>query len=368
MRHDGVARPQHCSPTDRRMAFDGSRCLVEVIHAAHIRCAPFHRSTPCCGLVLLALTVLASVSVCLARDAGRRVQRLWRAPPGGHVHRRRARPRPRLAASAPAVSRSRRPTRHRGADGESSVQRPSVAAVARTRPASPAHGPTARTGVPTTATGRSTSSVRPEGRRGLRRRGGHACTWAPSLPAARRASQGHRGRHLGLGGPWWRRGPKYNRLDAVVAVTSGRLVTPADAHQAGMRPQWRHRFPAPPTTCTSRCVRVGSPVHASTRAPCSMCSTGQRIRMPDARGVSSWNNARLPKRQVNTPAATSTCISDTWSVTPAAPGDERPLRPQVGHRVMERAADGSEQGGGAPGAVEPEPAPLRLADVPSSFV
>jgi hypothetical protein len=110
---------------------------------------------------------------------------------------------------------------------------------------------------------------------------------------------------------------KYNHLDAVV-VKEGQRVTPQTligrmGHSGDILP------------CTTNYlhfeVRTGGVTGARVNpGTMLMCSAGKRIRMPDARGVTSWNDATLPGRQTSTPAATSACINDTWSATPATPG------------------------------------------------
>jgi hypothetical protein len=109
---------------------------------------------------------------------------------------------------------------------------------------------------------------------------------------------------------------KYNHLNAIKA-TEGQRVTPATVigtmgHSGDVEP------------CTTNYlhfeVRTGG-VKGARVDPGTMlaCTTSGRTRMPDARGATSWNDPRLPARQVMTPAATSGCIGDSWDGTPGQP-------------------------------------------------
>ena len=110
---------------------------------------------------------------------------------------------------------------------------------------------------------------------------------------------------------------KYNHLNAIKA-TEGQRVTPATVigtmgHSGDVEP------------CTTNYlhfeVRTGGVTGARVDPGAMlMCSGGKRIRMPDARGVTSWNDPSLPDRDLMTPTGSSTCVSDTWSATPATPG------------------------------------------------
>jgi len=110
---------------------------------------------------------------------------------------------------------------------------------------------------------------------------------------------------------------KYNHLDAIIAKEGQRVTAQTLIGRMG------HSGDILP--CTTNYlhfeVRTGGVTGARVNpGTMLMCSAGTRIRMPDARGVTSWDDARLPERDAETPKGTSACVTSTWNATPAAPG------------------------------------------------
>ena len=289
MRRRAVARPTLESPVRRcwQPLLRGDSC-------AHIRSA-----AALLGLVLLALTAVGSASAGLpVTPAVASIPRRPSLPRQGGRHRR---------------AHGARHHRHRRPDGDPSVQRPPVAAVAE--PARISCAKSNCTKGPTTATGRSTSS----GPRATRSTppGRGCCTSGNSTPAARpRATDIEAGTWVwvdhGGGGI-----TKYNHLDSIMAC-EGQLVTPATRDRLdgaqGRRPP-----------CTTNYlhfeVRAGGVTGARVNpGTCSMCSArpaGIRCRTPWGSRPGTTPCCRTVK--LNTPAATSTCITTPGARRPATP-------------------------------------------------
>ena len=269
--------------------------------------------SPAAGLVLLALTALGSASVGLPVTPAAASSASAAVPQPRHARRRPPQPRPRCSLAPPS---SPPPP-----DGEPSVQRPSVAAAARPGPdllrTEQLHG----RHLPRLLGHRLR---RRRGRPGLRRRGGH-------LPCGKRRTrlhdpgQGHRRRHLGLGGPWRRQGDQVQPPGR-----HHRHGGPAGHARDADRPMGHSGDIAPCTTNYLHFeVRTGG-VTGARVDPGTMlaCTASGRIRMPDARGVTSWNDPRLPARQVMTPSGNIGLHQRHLERDAGHAGHERPLRPQ----------------------------------------
>ena len=143
---------------------------------------------------------------------------------------------------------------------------------------------------PTTATGRSTSSARratgstrpARGRLARRTTSTPGCkTSATDIEAGTWVWVDHGGGRI----------TKYNHLDSIVAREDQRVTPQTIIGRMG------HSGDVLPCTTNYlhfEVVRAGSRVCGSTPARCSSVLRQARIRMPDARGVASWNEPGCP--------------------------------------------------------------------------
>ena len=152
---------------------------------------------------------------------------------------------------------------------------------------------------------------------------------------------------------------RYYHLDSITA-TEGQRVTPTTViglmgHSGDVVP------------CTTNYlhfeVRSGGVTGVRVNPGSLLACTGQgRIRLPDAFGATTWDDPMLPGRKVSTPVTTSSCI-DTLAGDAVPAQRERAVPAAVGGGLVERAARRCQPGDDPAGAVEPEPASLRLADL-----